>query len=168
MGTRGCRTFFSLGNGFYFYQKIMQTLVQNTKRTQRFWAILIAVLVVVGGGVAWQLSSSDQSTDTTINTVTATIATTLVINGGGLDMNLPVTVDAGQTAYDQIVKAASENGFVADMSEYAGKPFLNAINGISSEGYYWSFLVNGEEAQVGIGDYTLKAGDTVTLEYKTY
>jgi hypothetical protein len=140
------------------------------RSTQRVWGIIIAIIIVGGAGIgAWYVSIDTVSTDNEqISETIGQIETTLRITGGDLNESYTMIVDEGATAYDQITRAAIDEELTLDMKEYGGKPFLNAINGISSEGYYWSFMVNGSEAAVGIADYTLKPGDVITYEYKTY
>lgn len=46
---------------------------------------------------------------------------------------------------------------------------IDSINGLAAEGNsFWSFLVNGEWANVGAGGYVLQPGDEITFKYETY
>lgn len=67
---------------------------------------------------------------------------------------------AGQTALALLEKHAK-----VGVKHYSFGDLVTSINGTPGNGpKYWTFYINGKEAQVGAGSYTTKAGDK--LEWK--
>eukprot|EP00026_Physarum_polycephalum_P019613 Phypoly_transcript_21711.p1 GENE.Phypoly_transcript_21711~~Phypoly_transcript_21711.p1 ORF type:complete len:123 (+),score=16.22 Phypoly_transcript_21711:94-462(+) len=67
----------------------------------------------------------------------------------------------------QMVTYTNQN-FTFDMSfasaQYGG--FVTSINGIdNTETLYWLYSVNGQQAQVGVGEYQTNVGDKIVWEY---
>jgi len=81
-----------------------------------------------------------------------------------------VSVPEGSSVYDAM-RIARDNGRLDfNGREFAGLGFfVEEVNGIAGDvenGMYWVYSVNGIEAQVGVSDYVLHDGDTVTWEYE--
>jgi TolA-binding protein len=68
---------------------------------------------------------------------------------------------------DQTAMDVMKNNF--ELEETDG--FITSINGRKadeSENEFWSFIVNGEPAQVGAGSYELNDGDEILFEIDTW
>ena len=88
----------------------------------------------------------------------------------------PVTSEfaEGATAWDAFKPALDEAGCTYDAQDSEYGIFIQSITspdgmmleGTDTEPYsYWSFLVNGEMASVGVSGYELQDGDTIELVY---
>lgn len=62
-----------------------------------------------------------------------------------------------QTYLEKNHKAKFENGMMTE---------LHGISQDESKNQYWMYYVNGEMAEVGIGDYEAKEGDKIELRFE--
>ena len=79
-----------------------------------------------------------------------------------------------------VLDAAISSGCPTLQSYQQSGGFVNCVNGICGEsvlsppqypvwaGTYWSFYLNGQYAQVGLGDYGAANGDVLLLAYEAY
>jgi hypothetical protein len=82
-----------------------------------------------------------------------------------------VEIQEGQSVFQilETLKANEEIQF--EYGEFEGLGvFVTSLNGITadSNSEYWKFLINGEEAQVGISDYIIQTGDTIQFEIEKF
>ncbi|KKR70662.1 MAG: hypothetical protein UU13_C0002G0007 [Candidatus Nomurabacteria bacterium GW2011_GWB1_40_7] len=73
-----------------------------------------------------------------------------------------------ETVYDFMDKLRDEGKINFTEKTYAGMgKFIVSINGVKSNGAEnWIYYVNGKEAQVGVSNYKIKAGDLVSWKYE--
>lgn len=84
-------------------------------------------------------------------------------NGAELT-NMEVDITRGETALEVLKRAAGEENVGIESSAWGD--YVVSIHGVVAEGtYYWSFLVNGEMAQVGAGSYAVDYGDQLEFKY---
>ena len=81
----------------------------------------------------------------------------------------PVQVDKGTNAAAAVkaVLDASDYKDNYDIPDTGYGPYLESINGMGTEQagknwYYWSFYVNGQYSNVGMGSYVLQEGDQIS------
>lgn len=117
-----------------------------------------------------QTSTTQTTTSSTIQIDTSQVQTTTeaTIKIVGLDTN---------NSFEQIVQfdknatALSILDSVADIEivDSAYGPYINGINGVQSEGtYFWSFYINGVEAQVGAASYKPAENDILAFKYVSW
>lgn len=78
------------------------------------------------------------------------------------------TIPDTTTVYDFMSKLRSEGKINFTEKNYTGMgKFIETINGIKNNGgQNWIYYVNGKEAQVGVSNYKIKAGDIVSWKYE--
>jgi hypothetical protein len=129
--------------------------------------ISLAVVLLLGSAitiVAWRLQNDGQkgkpATSQTANesasaadTAKKPAATTSVKYDG----------QEGKTALALLEQEAT---VVTKDSSYG--PYVDSINGVTggTDGKYWTFYVNGAQAQVGAGAYTTKATDKIEWKFE--
>jgi len=119
---------------------------RNSSIAQRTKTLIIAAVVVIGGaaGVTGAIVANSPSHKVGV-TINAQHQTTYISYKGV----------AGQTALALLEKHAK-----VSVKHYSFGDLVTAINGTAGNGpKYWTFYINGQEAQVGAGSYTTKAGD---------
>ena len=128
--------------------------------------LLVALIIALGFG-AWALSSY-QSDDTTPQSQANADS-----NQGS---NRPETTKPGRiensyqatpgiTSLEQL-KSEARDVIIVENSEFGA--YVDSIEGHQggTEGYYWSFYINGEMAQVGADDYIQEEGDIIEWKYQ--
>lgn len=97
-----------------------------------------------------------------------TVTTTIELNGK--TYSYPSTMPEGSTAADLITKVAADNGIDLQTKDYPSMGLLVQqimnVAGDDKTQTYWIYYINGESAQVGISQYKLKQGDTITWKYE--
>ena len=144
--------------------------MSKKKWTSLLLALAMVITTVLPGSYSTQNASAAEST--------GKITVYLAAQGKSADgksvtiSKTPVQMETGTTA-DVLVKE------VLDASEYKDNyeiidsgygPYLESINGMGTESagddwYYWSFYINGDYAQVGMGSYVLQDNDKISLIY---
>ena len=80
---------------------------------------------------------------------------------------LPVQVEEGSTADVALKEALSSRNISCDIVESSWGPYLNGIGSITAPADYtkgyWSFYVNGDYSQYGIGQTVLKDNDKISF-----
>jgi hypothetical protein len=104
----------------------------------------------------------------TLSAAAEDISATLEIDydGDGMaDVTTEETMAEGSTAYDLLDAAADVEAETMDWGI-----FVIGINGVvanwDEKGTWWSFEVNGEMSDVGVGGYVLGDGDVVTMSFE--
>ena len=112
-------------------------------------------------------------------TKTEKIVVYVAAQGKSLDGTKTVAIDKTPVQVDKGTNAAAAVKAVLDASDYKDNydipdtgygPYLESINGMGTEQagknwYYWSFYVNGQYSNVGMGSYVLQEGDQISLIY---
>lgn len=130
-------------------------------------AVIIVVLVLVGGGlfVANQNKAKDsQSTTTSTQEKSTTVKVT--VKADGQEKSYGVENAVGKTALQ-----VTEEAVTIEKSGEGANAFITSISGRAaddSKKEFWKLVVNGEDAQVGAGSYTLTSGDNIVWEIDTY
>jgi hypothetical protein len=112
---------------------------------KKLLGIAVLIIVLIGGGFLW---NRNRDTDTTDTNAVASLNETISYQG----------VD-GQTAL-----ALLKSTYTVETKSYSFGEMVIAINGKSAtDGVnFWEFLVNGQQATTGAGDYATTAGETIT------
>jgi hypothetical protein len=150
----------------------VQTNKANS-RTLPFSILIIVVVVLVSllGGVFLINQGNVQNQEPLDNEVQLedqeAEVVQVVVNDGENEQSYEVDFQADQSAYD-VVKFLSENNedFDVEFQEFDFGYFIVAINGNKPEvsEAFWKFVVNGEDASVGITDYQVKPDDELKFE----
>jgi hypothetical protein len=84
------------------------------------------------------------------------------------ELNYTDTTPGQMSVYDFMSRLRSEGKINFTEKNYTGLgEFIVSINGLKqNEDLTWIYYVNGKEAQVGISNYKINAGDTVTWKYE--
>lgn len=83
----------------------------------------------------------------------------LVIENVG---SFKIDIENGDTAFNVLKKAASQNGFNITYDEYSFGVFVTGIGGIKpTANQYWAFYYNGAFSNVGASAQEIKKGDTI-------
>lgn len=97
-----------------------------------------------------------------------------VINNLGEELSFSSGFSDGDTAYSFLQRLDEENENLTieyNSFDFNGTPsyFITTINGYNPEvdNSYWSLYVNGEMSSVGISEYSLQPGDTISLEVES-
>lgn len=89
-----------------------------------------------------------------------------------LDKIYQVSIKDGDTVYDVMnaLQSNKENNFTFESKEYPSMGiFIDGINGIKGEtNKYWIYSVNSVEASISVSKYTLKNGDSILWEQKSF
>lgn len=85
-------------------------------------------------------------------------------NGNPLLAETPVQFTDNETAFSSLFNAVGGNVDYTNDSTYGTS--INGIKGLKAEGTnYWAFYINGIQAQLGAGTYTVHDGDHLTFMY---
>ena len=92
------------------------------------------------------------------------IKTTLEINNKKYETELSESM----SVYELMKTMESENKIFFKEINYIGMGiFIEEINGIKSDGEkYWIYYVNGNKANIGVSNYKINPGDTVSWRYE--
>lgn len=87
------------------------------------------------------------------------------------DLIYSILIEPGNTAYDLMAKAQTDGLIRFSARDYGGDmgQLIEEINGIRSSvrnKKYWIYYINGKKATVGISNYQLKPGDTISWQYE--
>lgn len=144
-------------------------------KTKRVWSAVLSFALVVSSVTGFQAKKADAAADK--ETLVVYVAAEGKNADGSKTVDLPKTavlVEDGATASDAIKQALDSSAYKGNytISNGAYGDSLDDINGITSfqidenDPYnwaYWSFMINGEYSNVGIGGYTVKAQDRISL-----
>lgn len=123
----------------------MGRAAHNTKT--KIIALVVAVLLLVGGGGVWLANRSAEPAEQDSATVqTEEIPGVISYDG-----------QEGRTALELLKEQAEVETEDSDFGE-----FVKAINGEDGGGdKYWIFYADGQMASVGAGEYQTKDGETI-------
>lgn len=102
------------------------------------------------------------------NNATQTVTVTVTANGSVLASG-SVTVAAGASGMDALNALAAQKGLAISTSGSGPAVYINGIGsykaGADGPNSGWVYSVNGNEPNSSIGAYTVKSGDTISLNY---
>jgi hypothetical protein len=130
----------------------------NMQRRLTFINLIVLVLLVLGGGgLAWYFSQHHNTINQTVQSATPrTIASNLNISTDGKTVSYEGV--AGETALTTLRNLTSVQTQASSYGE-----FVTSINSLTanSSTQFWAFYVNGQAAAVGAGTYTAVQGDKI-------
>ena len=127
--------------------------------------VVVALVILLGGGYYFVNKNDKQETKTTTAS-TQDKAITLSVKADGSEKKYTVENAVGKTAL-----AATEETVTVGKTGEGKDAFINSINGrvaSDSKKEFWKLVINGKDAQVGAGSYTLVKGDIISWEIATY
>lgn len=144
-------------------------------KTKRVWSAVLSFALVVSSVTGFSVKKAEAAADK--ETLVVYVAAEGKNADGSKTVDLPKTavmVEDGATASDAIKQALDSSVYKGNYTISSGAygDSLDEINGITSfqidesDPYnwaYWSFMINGEYSNVGIGGYTVKAQDRISL-----
>ena len=146
------------------------------KQRKKVWSICLVIALVFSSIFTW---NEPALTAYASETKTEKIVVYVAAQGKSLDGTKTVAIDKTPVQVDKGTNAAAAVKAVLNASDYKDKydipdtgygPYLESINGMGTEQagknwYYWSFCVNGQYSNVGMGSYVLQEGDQISLIY---
>ena len=146
------------------------------RQRKKVWSICLVIALVFSSIFTW---NEPALTAYASDTKTEKIVVYVAAQGKSLDGTKTVAIDKTPVQVDKGTNAAAAVKAVLDASDYKDNydipdtgygPYLESINGMGTEQagknwYYWSFYVNGQYSNVGMGSYVLQEGDQISLIY---
>ena len=146
------------------------------RQRKKVWSICLVIALVFSSIFTW---NEPALTAYASETKTEKIVVYVAAQGKSLDGTKTVAIDKTPVQVDKGTNAAAAVKAVLDTSDYKDNydipdtgygPYLESINGMGTEQagknwYYWSFYVNGQYSNVGMGSYVLQEGDQISLIY---
>lgn len=146
------------------------------RQRKKVWSICLVIALVFSSIFTW---NEPALTAYASETKTEKIVVYVAAQGKSLDGTKTVAIDKTPVQVDKGTNAATAVKAVLDASDYKDNydipdtgygPYLESINGMGTEQagknwYYWSFYVNGQYSNVGMGSYVLQEGDQISLIY---
>lgn len=141
------------------------------KKRIYFLVIILTTLVLIGAGC---LTKQETTTETgqvkgeATTEVVGPIKVDLDINTGSSSMNYAIPLYQDSTVLDLLKSASKEYGLALEIQDSTYGPFVQALADKSGgeEGKYWLYYVNGEAAQVGVGEQIVKDGDKIEFRFE--
>lgn len=131
--------------------------------------IIIAALVLVGGGFAvanLNQKPAENSTQDITTTETKTSPVTLTITDGANTKTYEVKDGVGKTALD-----VTDQNVDLETSGEGVNAFVTGINGRKADSdkkEFWELIINGKSSEVGAGSYTVKEGDKIEWKISNF
>ncbi len=146
------------------------------KQRKRIWSICLVIALVFSAIFTW---NEPALTAYASEVKTEKIVVYVAAQGKSSDGTKTVAIGKMPVQVDEGTDAATAVKAVLDASDYKDNydiqdtgygPYLESINGMGTEQagenwYYWSFYVNGQYSNVGLGSYVLQEGDQISLIY---
>lgn len=146
------------------------------RQRKKVWSICLVIALVFSSIFTW---NEPALTAYASEIKTEKIVVYVAAQGKSLDGTKTVAIDKTPVQVDKGTNAAAAVKAVLDASDYKDNydipdtgygPYLESINGMGTEQagknwYYWSFYVNGQYSNVGMGSYVLQEGDQISLIY---
>lgn len=145
------------------------------KQRKKVWSICLVIALVFSSIFTWNEPALAYASETKTEKIVVYVAA----QGKSLDGTKTVAIYKTPVQVDKGTNAAAAVKAVLNASDYKDKydipdtgygPYLESINGMGTEQagknwYYWSFCVNGQYSNVGMGSYVLQEGDQISLIY---
>jgi len=145
------------------------------EQRKKVWSICLVIALVFSSIFTW---NEPALTAYASETKTEKIVVYVAAQGKSLDGTKTVAIDKTPVQVDKGTNAAAAVKAALDASEYTDNyvikdtsygPYLAAINDVAEDDVnwtaYWSFYVNGQYSNVGMGSYVLQEGDQISLIY---
>lgn len=146
------------------------------KQRKKVWSICLVIALVFSSIFTW---NEPALTAYASEVKAEKIVVYVAAQGKSSDGTKTVAIDKTPVQVDKGTDAAAAVKAVLDASDYKDNydiqdtgygPYLESINGMGTEQagknwYYWSFYVNGQYSNVGMGSYVLQEGDQISLIY---
>lgn len=136
------------------------------KTNQKLLLILSLSIVVLFG--FWNLKQKNVNTSTVNQRVVQEFKAALIITDGKENPSFDISQYVGRTALEATKSVVKDN---IKMSGTGDKAFITGINrrdADTKKREFWEFLVNGKQAEVGAGTYTIQNFDTISWKISTY
>ena len=131
------------------------------------YKILLSIVVAVallGGATAvvWDNRAEHDANKAKVATAQQTPAASQDVKAASTK-EVSYKGEEGKTALELLRQHAT---VVTKDSSYG--PYVDSIGGVKggTDGKYWMFYVNGQQATVGANDYVTKAGDTIQWKFE--
>ncbi len=108
----------------------------------------------------------------TVSVAKDAVAQTATVKIDGLG-SYSVPLKSGDTGFDILGRASSQNGFPIDYKMYSFGPMITKIGSIAAEdhvtwGTYWALYYNGAYSDVGAGDLKINNNDVTEWRLETW
>lgn len=141
-------------------------------KTRKWTSLLLAWALVLTSVFSGNIRSSAAADGDQTERVTVYVAAQGHSKAGSeaAISKTPVQVNTGSTAADVVQTVLDASGYAYDMQDTGWGPYLESINGMGTEQegndwYYWSFYINGNYSEVGLGGYEVQDNDKISLIY---
>lgn len=127
--------------------------------------VLISLSVILLGFVFWQVDNRFLNRNVQNKENIQQVSTTLRVNTDG-STPFDISDFVGKTALE-----ATEAKTKLVASGTGVNAFVTSIDGRSadtSKHEFWELIINGSEAQVGAGSYTIQKGDSIIWQIDTF
>lgn len=145
------------------------------EQRKKVWSICLVIALVFSSIFTW---NEPALTAYASETKTEKIVVYVAAQGKSLDGTKTVAIYKTPVQVDKGTNAAAAVKAVLDASDYKDNydiqdtgygPYLAAINDVAEDDVnwtaYWSFWVNGQYSNFGMGSYVLQEGDQISLIY---
>lgn len=145
------------------------------RQRKKVWSICLVIALVFSSIFTW---NEPALTAYASETKTEKIVVYVAAQGKSLDGTKTVAIDKTPVQVDKGTNAVAAVKAALDASEYTDNyvikdtgygPYLAAINDVAEDDVnwtaYWSFCVNGQYSNVGMGSYVLQEGDQISWIY---
>lgn len=133
-------------------------------QTVIYAGIALAALIAGGVGLYVSLDDSESSNENSSSENNFSVTVEVISDQEILQINTNSFEE--QSAFDlltSLAEASSEFSFEYDSFDFG--PFITKINNLEpNENQFIEFRVNGAQASVGVGDYEMQSGDTISFE----
>ncbi len=131
--------------------------------------VVITAVVIFGGGFYYLNQSKPEDTKSSTTTTTTQekkSAIKVTIKSDGKEKSYEVENAVGKTALEVTQEAVS-----IEKTGEGKDAFITSINGRKAEDSkkeFWKLVINGKDAEVGAGSYSVVENDTLVWEIATY
>lgn len=135
--------------------------------------VIVALLILILGSGFFVANQNNQTTkletkqtnSSSTNQEKTTISLQVKADGNTKDYQVQNSV--GKTALEVTKLAISD----VKMTGEGANAFITSINGrvaLNDKKEFWKLVINGKDAEVGAGSYTVKENDKISWEIDTY
>jgi len=144
---------------------------QNPKpKSEKFRIIIFIIIILFAAGLLFTYKNFKATTPAenkeTIQDQETQV--TLKINTGVNSYEYSEKIKKDATVFDLIKETSTKENFSLEYQNSSMGVFVEGIYGVKNDNQaqkYWTFLVNGDFAEVGASQYKLSEGDVVEWKY---
>jgi len=128
--------------------------------------VMLAAIVAIAL-LAISHTPSEEAQDTTTNTSTIAVVTTIA--NGESSTTYDSSVPDGTTALQVLQLVADQHGLDVKTTEYDFGTMVDSIDGVgqdTTDNKYWIYYINEESASKGASDYVVQNNDTILWQYE--